>query len=161
MKKVELAQISGILRSLKESTKVSLAYQGIILSVDGRNSEYLSHTSIDFDDTCAKLNPVDFDFTFYCKDFILFNEKYVILIDLSLDEGFGDRHLNDDIFEWVDIYIPLQAIKDVVETIPGEELLGIEFPKRQNLARVCYPRNRLDHFGEDGRPVFVKKEEDE
>ena len=141
MREQDFGRLEGILQSLKDSTYINLCYNQIMLTVDGRNSTK-NRTVIEFDETCAKLDPVTFDFTFYCDDFIIFNKKYSLLIDLSLEEGAGDRYINFENYEWVDTYIPLYIIKEVVQEIPGQELLKIKFPTNQLLVRVCFLREK-------------------
>ena len=134
MREQDFERLEEILQSLKDSTNINLCYNQIMLTVD-RNI-------IEFDETCVKLDPVAFDFTFYCDDFIIFNEEYSLLIDLSLEEGVGERHINLKNYKWVDTYIPLHIIKEIVQGIPGQELLKIKFPTNQLLVRVCFLREK-------------------
>lgn len=120
---IEEKCVERTLRSLRDATVLTVAYKGVMLTGIGLNSPYKSHRMIEFGIPCGELEPNDFLTSFYCDEFFLFNGKYEMHINETPEKNRGIA----DGYEWIDVCIPVNVVKAIVERLPGYEMLNIEW----------------------------------
>lgn len=159
MRKVELLQLQNMKDSLMFSTDVSITHRGIRLTVNGRCSPYKSHVYLNWEvvHDCAVYDDLPLrrnDESRPNHGIRIENDKFMLLVGLDSDHFVP--HESEDWFEMVECVLPSGVIRDIINSIPGADLMGIELV--HILESVIYFRPALAGFDSEGKPVFKEKE---